>query len=36
VAGISHSQNQTGLTPSYLLRVGLRALAISFTRVALR
>ena len=35
VAGVIHSQSQTGLTPSDLLRVRLRILAISFARVAL-
>ena len=36
VAGVIHNQSQTGLTPSYLLRVRLRVLAISFARGALR
>jgi hypothetical protein len=35
-AGVIHSQSQTGLTPSYLLRVRLRVLAISFAQGALR
>ena len=35
MAGVIHSQRQTGLTPSDLLRVRLRVLAISFARVAL-
>ena len=34
-AGVIHSQSQTGLTPSYLLRVRLRVLAISFAWGAL-
>jgi hypothetical protein len=35
-AGVIHSQSQTGWTPSYLLRVRSRVLAISFARGALR
>ena len=36
VAGVILSQNQTGLTPGYLRRVGLRVSAICCERVALR
>ena len=36
VAGVILSQNQTGLTPGYLRRVGLRVSAICCARVALR
>ena len=35
MVGIIHSQSQTSLTASYLLRAPLQVLAISFARVAL-